>query len=100
LVGEVSMRAVRVSEDIVPVSDFKAQASDWLKRAAKSGQPVVITQNGKAAGVLLSPAEFDRLTEQARFVAAVQEGLDDTAAGRVHSHRSVVGEMKRRFRGR
>lgn len=94
------MRAVRVSEDIVPVSDFKAQASDWLKRAAKSGQPVVITQNGKAAGVLLSPAEFDRLTEQARFVAAVQEGLDDTAAGRVHSHRSVVGEMKRRFRGR
>jgi prevent-host-death family protein len=90
------MRALRISEDIVPVSDFKAQATDWLRRAADSGQPVVITQNGKAAGVLLSPAEFDRLTEQARFVAAVREGLGDADAGRVHSHASVVAEMKRR----
>jgi prevent-host-death family protein len=94
------MRAVRVSEDIVPVSDFKAQASDWLKRVSETGQPVVITQNGKAAGVLLSPAEFDRLTERARFVAAVSEGLADAKAGRVHSHKSVVAEMKRRFRAR
>jgi prevent-host-death family protein len=92
------MRALRISEDIVPVSDFKAQATDWLRRVANSGHPVVITQNGKAAGVLLSPAEFDRLTEQARFVAAVREGIADADAGRVHSHASVVAEMKRRFR--
>jgi hypothetical protein len=44
------MRSVRFSEGIVPVSDFKAQAADWLKRIAKTGQPLVITQNGKAAG--------------------------------------------------
>jgi hypothetical protein len=31
------MRAVRVSEDIVPVSDFKARAGDWLKRIAETG---------------------------------------------------------------
>lgn len=31
------MRAVRISEDIVPVSDFKAQAADWLKRVADTG---------------------------------------------------------------
>src|SRR5580704_8542673 len=92
------MRTLRVSENIVPVSDFKAQATDWLKRAADSGQPVIITQNGRAAGVLLSPAEFDRLTERARFVGAVNEGLADAEAGRVHSHAAVVAEMKRRFR--
>jgi prevent-host-death family protein len=62
------MRALRISQEIVPVSDFKAQAADWLRRVADSGQPLVITQNGKAAGVLLSPARFDELTEQARFV--------------------------------
>ena len=99
-VFEVTMRALRVAEDIVPVSDFKARATDWLKRVAESGQPVVITQNGKAAGVLLSPGEFDRLTEQARFVASVGQGLADADAGRVHTHASVVAEMKRRFRKR
>jgi prevent-host-death family protein len=94
------MRALRISQDIVPVSDFKAQAADWLRRVADSGQPLVITQNGKAAGVLLSPARFDELTEQARFVQAVEAGLADSEAGRVHSHETVVAHMKRRAKRR
>ena len=89
-----------MSEDIVPVSDFKAQAADWLKRVAETGQPVVITQNGKAAGVLVSPAEFDRLTERARFLGAVDEGLADEKAGRVVPHERVVAEMKSRAASR
>jgi prevent-host-death family protein len=94
------MRPVRVSEDIVPVSDFKAHAADWLERIAETGQPVVITQNGKAAGVLVSPGEFDRLTERARFVEAVDAGLADEKAGRVVSHAQVRAEMKRRAASR
>ena len=90
------MRAVRVSEDIVPVSDFKAQAAEWLKRIAETGQPLVITQNGKAAGVLLSPAQFDALSEQARFLAAVDAGLADAEAGRVHPHTEVVAKLTKR----
>jgi prevent-host-death family protein len=94
------MRAVRVAEDIVPVSDFKAQAAEWLRRIAETGQPLVITQNGKAAGVLLSPAQFDQLSERARFLSAVDEGLADSEAGRVHSHASVVAAIKKRRQAR
>ena len=94
------MRAVRVSEDIVPVSDFKAQAAEWLKRIAETGQPLVITQNGKAAGVLLSPVQFDELSARARLVSAIDEGLADSEAGRVHSHAAVVAEVKKRRRAR
>ncbi|NOZ86588.1 MAG: type II toxin-antitoxin system Phd/YefM family antitoxin, partial [Deltaproteobacteria bacterium] len=46
---------MRVSENIIPVSEFKARAAEWLRRLAESSEPLVITQNGKAAGVLLSP---------------------------------------------
>jgi prevent-host-death family protein len=94
------MRPVRISEDIVPVSDFKAQAADWLRHVESTGHPIVITQNGKAAGVLMSPALFDELTERARFVAAVEAGLADADADRVHSHEAVVAHMKRRVRRR
>ena len=93
------MRTLRVSDDIVPVSDFKAQASDWLKRLAETGHPVVITQHGKPAGVLLSPRVYDALTERARFVEAVHEGLADAEAGRVTDHATVVADLKKR-RGR
>jgi prevent-host-death family protein len=92
------MRSLRVSEDIVPVSDFKAQASEWLRRIGESGHPLVITQNGKPAAVLLSPQAFDELMDRIHFTAAVEEGLADAEAGRVHSHESVVAEMKTRFR--
>lgn len=94
------MRRVRISEDFVPISEFKAQAADWLRKIDESHAPVVVTQNGKPAGVLLSPRAFDELTEQARFVSAVNEGLADAEAGRVHSHASVVKRMRQRFAAR
>jgi prevent-host-death family protein len=89
--------SVRISEDFVPVSDFKAQAAEWLRKAGETGAPVVVTQNGKPAGVLLSPEAFDQLTEQARFVGAVAEGLAEADAGRVHAHAAVVRRTKKRF---
>jgi len=92
------LRVVRIADDIVPVSDFKAQAAELLRRVGDTGQPLVITQNGKAAGVLLSPAEFDRLNERARFVAAVEEGLADDDAGRVRGHDEVAARLKARYR--
>ena len=93
------MRPLRVSENIVPVSDFKAKAAEWLRRLVESSEPVIITQNGKAAGVLLSPAAYDELTERYRFTKSVEAGLADVEAGRVTPHEEVVAEMRRRFGG-
>ena len=56
-----------------------------------------MTQNGKAAAVLLAPEDFDRLTAQARFVAAVQEGLADHDAGRVISDEELGRRLDARF---
>lgn len=94
------MRPVRISENFVPISDFKAQAADWLRKIGESGAPLVVTQNGRPAGVVLSPEAFDALTEQARFVRAVGEGLAEAEAGRVHDHAAVKARMKARFGGK
>lgn len=77
------MAGVRVSENFVPISEFKAQAAEWLRKADASSAPIVVTQNGRPAGVLLSPAAFDALQEKTRFVDAVRAGLEDVEAGRV-----------------
>jgi len=91
------VRAPRISEDFVPVSDFKAQAAEWLRRIGETDAPLVVTQNGKPAGVLLSPRAFDALTEQSRFVSAVAEGLADAEAGRLHSHAAVAKQLRARL---
>src|ERR1035437_10350672 len=96
-----SMRAIRVAEDIVPVGEFKGQAARWLPHAAETGQPVVITQNGKPAVVLVSPTEYDRLTERERFLEAVAQGLADAEAGRTMDTKELLRRLeKRRSAGR
>jgi prevent-host-death family protein len=94
------MSAVRISENFVPISELKAKAADWLRKIGESDAPLVVTQNGKPAGVLLSPRAFDELTEQARFVSAVTAGLADADAGRVRSHGEVKKRLKARLAGR
>jgi prevent-host-death family protein len=91
------MNHIRVSENFVPISEFKAQAADWLKAIAEDHAPVVVTQNGRPAAVVLSPRAYDALIEQARFVASVHEGLTDADAGQVVEHEAAAARLRARF---
>ena len=90
------MAHVRVSEDFVPVSDFKAQTAELLKRVGHTRKPLVITQNGRPAGVLLSPAAYDDLIERTEFATAVRAGLADIEAGRTEAHKVVAARLRKR----
>jgi antitoxin YefM len=79
------MKPLRISEDIMSLSDFKNHASKVLSRVQSSKRPIVITQNGKATAVLMAPAEYDQLSERSRFVTAVYQGLDDVKKGQVYT---------------
>jgi len=84
------MKAIRVSEGIVPLGAFKAQASRLLKELKQETSPLVITQNGRPAAVLLSPEAYDDLQERQEFLETVGRGLADAMAGRVMDHDKVV----------
>ena len=77
------MKPLNISQDIISLSDFKNKASKMLHNVQTSHRPLVLTQNGKAAAVLISPSDFDLLTEQANFVDAVNRGLSDVEHGRI-----------------
>lgn len=89
--------SLQVSEDIVPIGELKAHLSEKIRALRGRRRPLVVTQNGKAAAVLLAPEEFDRLTARDRFFAAVQEGLDDHDAHRVVGDDELVRRLDARF---
>jgi len=91
------MKALQVSRDIVPIGEFKTHAARVVRDLRLSGRPVVITQNGKPAAVLMAPADFDALTQRARFVAAVREGLADADAGRLIDDAELARELDAEF---
>ncbi len=70
------------ASDVLPLADFKATAPAALAALAKHNHPILLTQNGRAAAVLLSPAAFDALVAQERVRTAIAEGLADAEAGR------------------
>ncbi|HZF11648.1 MAG TPA: type II toxin-antitoxin system Phd/YefM family antitoxin [Thermoanaerobaculia bacterium] len=91
------MKALHLSEDILPLGDFKTQASRVLRQLKDSQRPVVITQNGRPAAVLITPEEFDRMHERESFLAAVREGLDDAEAGRLVEDEKVELILREEF---
>ena len=81
------------AQDILPLGTFKATATAVLRDLNARGQPVVLTQHGRPAAVLLSPAEYDALTARQRFLAAIADGVADADAGRTASLAEVAAEL-------
>ncbi len=94
------MKEISVANDIVPLGEFKADLSKWLNNVQQTGQPVIVTQNGRPAGVLLSPQAFDQLRQRKLFLRSIEEGLADAEAGRVFDTSQVRTELERRRRKR
>jgi prevent-host-death family protein len=91
------MKPMRLSEDILPLGEFKTQASRVLRQLKESQRPVIITQNGRPAAVLISPQDFDQMRERERFMAAVREGLADVEAGRLLDSDEVRRQLDAEF---
>jgi len=90
----------QVSTDVVPIAEFKAQASQFLERIRENNQPILITQHGKAAAVILSPEEFDRLQkiQYERYVLTeIVHGQADALQGRTVSHEEVKAQLQERY---
>jgi prevent-host-death family protein len=86
--------------NILPLAAFKAHASEIINGMKADNRPIVITQNGSAAAVLLPPEEYDALVERAEFLRAVERGLEDSKAGRLIDHDDLAAEMASRYQAR
>jgi prevent-host-death family protein len=67
---------------IVPITDLRQDAAAALKRIKASRQPVVITQRGRAAAVLLSIEAYERSEHERQLLHRLAVGEREIAAGK------------------
>lgn len=79
------MRTINISQDIVPVGEFKTGISKWLRSIRDKKHPVVITQNGRPAGVLITPEEYDKLMYTKLFTESINRGIQDIQKENVYT---------------
>lgn len=80
---------------IIPVTDLRQDAAAALKRLHASKQPVVITQRGRAAAVLLSMEEYERGEHERQLLRLIARGEQEIAAGKGIDLDSVLAEADR-----
>jgi prevent-host-death family protein len=68
--------------NIIPVTDLRQDAASVLRRVRSSKHPVVITQRGRAAAVLLSTEAYERAEHDLALLRLLARGDKEIAAGK------------------
>jgi len=90
-----------IAEGVDSLTSFKRETSRFLARLKRTGEPLVLTINGKAELVVLNAATFQQLMEQVdqlEMLKALRESLNDMKAGRSRSAREALDELGRKYR--
>ena len=87
---------------IAPLADVKARLSAYIEESQTEG-PVVITRNGKAVAVLVSPVDDDDveslvLARSPRLQRLLKKSRSSIAAGRGLSAKEFWGSVSKRRR--
>jgi len=82
--------------DIQPLSDFRSNAAAALKHLRDSGRPLVLTQRGRGAAVLLDIEVYQSLVEELETLRDIATSRAQIAEGRSVSDQ----EARRRLRAR
>ncbi len=86
------------TKNILPVTTVKKDLMNLLKQVQKDKDPLVITKDGKAAGVLLSTDEYENLIETLEILSdkslmkSLKKSGEDFSKKRVYSHQQVFKE--------
>ncbi len=91
---------MKLTRDIQSLSVFKRDTSKFMRQMKKSGQPIVLTVNGKAAMVVHdaeSYEEFLRQKDRIETIEGVRRGIADMKAGRTRPAEEVFRDLFEKF---
>ena len=87
-----------IPKNIIPVTSARRNLMKLLKEIEGNGDPLVITKDGKAAGILMSPDEYESLLETSEILSdrkllkSLQRAEEDFRKKRTATHDQVFKE--------
>lgn len=95
---------IDLKQDVVSLTDFARNTKQHAKELALGGRARILTQNGKAAVVVLSLDAFETLAREAedyRMDLRLRAALESYAKGsRGGTAKSVIGRLRKRAKTR
>jgi len=78
--------------EIIPVSDLRQDAAAVLKRVRNSHEPLIVTQRGRAAAVMLSIKSYEQVDYERQLLRQLLRGEREISAGNGYDFESVLAE--------
>ncbi|HEX7149977.1 MAG TPA: type II toxin-antitoxin system Phd/YefM family antitoxin [Thermoanaerobaculia bacterium] len=88
---------LKLDRDIKPVSEFRANAAELIEHVKSSGRPLVLTQRGHSAAVVLDVVEYERMIEEIELLTDVRTATEQIEAGQGVSNREAKATLRKRF---
>jgi prevent-host-death family protein len=79
--------------NITPLTDFRNNIKKYLEEINIHKNPIVLTQHGKSAAVIMDAEKYQELQDQIEFMRKVALGLEDYREGRITSANDVFKQI-------
>lgn len=89
---------MNINRDIHSLTDFKQHTPEFVQQLKETGEPLVLTINGKAEIVVQDAASYQKLldlAEEAKVMEGIRRGLEDMRAGRTQPLAEAFAGIRR-----
>lgn len=90
------MAFIKPTEDIQPLSEFRANATAVLKQVQTTRRPVVLTQHGRGTAVLLAIDRYEALVQKLELLRDIHVAETEVAEGKGVSHTRAGARLRGR----
>ena len=80
------MQRLRIDQDIRSMSEFRTGIASFLKQVHVTKRPLIITQHGKGAAVLLDVGEYEAMLEKLELLKDIQTSIGQLENGEGVTH--------------
>jgi prevent-host-death family protein len=87
---------MKLNENLKPISYLKANAAQVIESLKETHQPMVITQNGEAAMVIQSVADYEQTQETLALLKILAQSQQAVAQGKTVSSAEAFKQLRQR----
>ena len=92
------MKRPNLHQDIKPLSEFRANAAQMVEQVRTSKRPLILTQNGRSAAVLIDVGEYENLLDKLELLQELQTAEQQIKEGSTLTHSAAKRQALARLK--
>lgn len=91
------MKRINLETDIKPLSDFRSNITSIIEEIKRTKRPVVLTQHGRSAAVVLDVSEYERILEKIELLSDIEQAESQLEDGQGITHEQAKSQILKRL---